>query len=234
MNNKWRKTMTKNKQERAELYLHSMMCVIGGFLGMYAVLNRGDNLGSAQTANLLYLITAFFGHNAFELLLRLCGMLLYFSAIEIYVILLKKTSINLQRYSILIDMIGLIVLCFIPATVDPVLGILPIFFMMATQWSVFHGNAEYASSTIFSTNNFRQTALALGEYFCDKDKKQLAKARYFANSLLWYHMGALISYFACGVWGIYSCLICFIPAVMGMVLTFEKTKYPVVALKKGI
>lgn len=229
-NNEWRMTMNK----KAELYLHSLMCTMGGFLGMYAILNRGDNLGSAQTANLLYIITTFLGHNTFEFLLRVLGMVLYFSAIEIYVILVHKTSINVQRYSILVNMIGVIILCLIPVTADPVLGILPIFFMMATQWSVFHGNSEYASSTIFSTNNLRQTALALGEYYCDRDRKHLAKAKYFSNSLLWYHLGAVVSFLACDCWGIAACLLGFVPSVLGLLLTFEKTRNLAFVPKKSL
>lgn len=202
-------------------------------MGMYAILNRGDNLGSAQTANLLYLITTLLGHNIGEFLLRLFGAVLYFSAIEIYVVLKKKTNVNLERYSILVDIAGLMLLCLIPQTADPVLGILPIFFMMATQWSVFHGNEAYASSTIFLTNNFRQTALALGEYFCDGDKKHLTKARYFSNSLLWYHVGALISFFSCETWGIFSALLGIIPAAIALLITIETGKTLVLATKKG-
>ena len=40
-------------EQRRERYLHNLMAVIGDFFGGYAILNRCDILGSAQTANLL-------------------------------------------------------------------------------------------------------------------------------------------------------------------------------------
>lgn len=195
-------------QERKDFLLHSLMCLIGGFLGAYAILNRAGNLGSAQTANLIYLLLTVLGHNYIDFLLRLCGAFLYFAAIAIYVYLAKKTDVNLQKYSILVDIVGMIILCFIPKAADPVLGILPLFFMMATQWSVFHGYNGHNSSTTFSTNNFRQTILAMGEYMCEKDQKQLDKAKFFANSLLWYHIGVVFSFFAVRSLSVYATLLC--------------------------
>lgn len=211
-------------QKKTDFYLHSIMCLIGGFIGAYAILIRCNNLGSAQTANLLCIVLLFLGKNMKEFLLRVLGAVLYFSAIEIYVYLCNKTNINVKRYAILVNITGSVFLCFIPLDVDPVIGLLPIFFMMATQWSVFHGADGYNSSTIFSTNNLRQTSLALGEYLCNKDKKQLKKMKFFANSLFWYHIGAAISFFACKILSVYATLFCFIPASIALALTYKDTK----------
>lgn len=193
---------------KKELFLHSNMCIIGGYMGAYALLCRCENLGSAQTNNLIQIFFCIFGKNYFDFFLRVLGLILYASAILLYVFLSKKTSCNMQKYSITIDLLGIILLCFIPANVNPIIGILPIFFMMATQWSVFHGIGEYNSSTIFSTNNLRQMTLAVGEYLLNKEKKYLNKAKFFGNSLLWYHIGIVISYFACKEFGIYASLCC--------------------------
>lgn len=213
-----------NLQKKTDFYLHSIMCLIGGFIGAYAILIRCNNLGSAQTSNLLCIVLLFLGKNMKEFLLRLFGAVLYFSAIEIYVYLSNKTNVNVKRYAILVDIAGSVFLCFIPLSVDPVIGLLPIFFMMATQWSVFHGADGYNSSTIFSTNNLRQTSLALGEYLCTKEKNQLEKMKFFANSLFWYHIGAIISFFACKALSVNASLFCFIPASIALALTYKDTK----------
>lgn len=219
---------------KPEFYLHSIMCSIGGFLGAYAILIRFGNLGSAQTSNLLYLVISILGTNIKEVLLHLIGAALYFLAIEIYVYLSHKTTINVQRYGILVNMIGSILLCFIPRDVDPIVGLFPIFFMMSTQWSIFHGTNGYNSSTIFSTNNFRQTSLAIGEYICSKDEAQKDKAKFFANSLIWYHMGAAVSFFACRSIGINASLLIFIPASIGLLITYKDAKFISIFTKRKI
>lgn len=211
-------------QNKVDFHLHSLMCLIGGFLGAYALLNRGGNLGSAQTANLISLVVCLLGANFREFSIRIAGVLLYFLGIQIYVALSHKDNFNLKKYAITIDIIGCIFLSFIPATADPIVGLLPLFFMMSTQWSVFHGTRGYNSSTIFSTNNFRQTALALGEYFYDKDEKHMAKAKFFANSLLWYHLGVAISFISCIYFGTLACLVCLIPSFVCLIIACKEKK----------
>lgn len=214
-----------DNENKTDLYLHSIMCLIGGFIGGYAIINRCGNLGSAQTSNLIYVVLCLFGHNLNEFLLRVLGMILYFAAIEIYVYIEHKTTINVKRYGILVIILGCILINFIPVTSDPVIGLLPIFFMMSTQWSIFHGANGYNSSTIFSTNNFRQTALAIGNYICTKEKVQIAKAKFFANSLFWYHIGVALSFFACRSFNVHASLFCLIPAVISLLITYKETKF---------
>ena len=149
---------------------------------------------------------------------------MYFIAIELYVFIVHKTKINVQRYGILILIAGSIFLNFIPATSDPVAGLLPLFFIMATQWSIFHGANGYNSSTIFSTNNFRQASLAIGEYICTKDKGQISKAKFFGNSLLWYHVGVAFSFFACRFFNEHASLFCLIPEGISLLLTYKNSE----------
>ena len=42
------------------------------------------------------------------------------------------------------------------------------FFAMSVQWGAFNGAQGFNSSTIFSTNNTKQTSLALAHYLCEK------------------------------------------------------------------
>ena len=198
---------------KKELILHSIMCIIGGFVGAYALLCRAENFGNAQTSNLMHIIFCITGKNYVDFLLRVLGIALYISAILLYVFLDRRTCLDLRKYAVLVDTTGLFILFFIPPGINPILGILPIFFMMATQWSVFHGVGEYNSSTIFSTNNVRQMALSFGSYLLDKESSQLARAKFFANSLLWYHIGVLISVFACPAFGTHASL-CALPLTL--------------------
>lgn len=193
---------------KKELFLHSNMCIIGGYLGAYALLCRCANFGSAQTNNMIQIFFNILGRNYIDFFLRILGLFLYVAAIVICVVLSKKTSCDMQKYAITVDFVGMIVLCFIPASINPIVGVLPIFFIMATHWSVFHGVGEYNSSTIFSTNNLRQMTVGISEYFLTKEEKHLHKAKFYGNTLFWYHIGVIISFFACRELGIYASLLC--------------------------
>jgi uncharacterized membrane protein YoaK (UPF0700 family) len=209
--------MKKNK----DLILHSLMCSIGGFLGGYAVLCRG-NLASAQTLNMIDIVLGIVGKNREELLLRILGLFLYIMGMEIVILFSKKTKINLERYSIYVDMAGFLILALIPEQVNMLIGILPVFFIISTQWSVFHGVRGYNSATIFSTNNLRQMLLALNEYAFGKDRKQLNTALYYINTLFWFHISIAMSYFAVKVFGIYASLFGFVYAVPALAITAIK------------
>jgi uncharacterized membrane protein YoaK (UPF0700 family) len=111
------------------------MCIIGGYLGAYALLCRCANFGSAQTNNMIQIFFNILGRNYIDFFLRILGLFLYVAAIVICVVLSKKTSCDMQKYAITVDFVGMIVLCFIPASINPIVGVLPIFFIMATHWS---------------------------------------------------------------------------------------------------
>lgn len=208
-------------KKNRDLILHSLMCSIGGFLGGYAVLCRG-NLASAQTLNMIDIVFGIVGKNKDELMLRLLGLFLYIMGIELVVLFSKKTKINLQRYSIFVDMAGFLILAMIPEQTNRMIGVLPLFFILSTQWSVFHGVREYNSATIFSTNNLRQMVLALNEYAFDRDRKQLNSALYYINTLFWFHINIIFIYFAVKYFGIYASLFGFIYAVPALAITFVK------------
>ena len=87
-------TMTL-KKKKISLVLHSIMCVMGGFMGGYAIFCRMSNFGNAQTANLIEIITGIVGRNFFDVMLRLIGLGIYVFAIVLCVVLRLKTGINL-------------------------------------------------------------------------------------------------------------------------------------------
>lgn len=218
------KDLSLNMKKNKDIILHSLMCCIGGFMGGYALLCRG-NLGSAQTINMIDIVFGILGRNRDELLIRVVGLLLYFAGIEFIVLLSKKAHINLQRYSIVVDMVGFLVLAAIPDNASSVAGILPIFFMLSTQWSVFSGTRGYNSASVFSTNNFRQTVLALNEYAFSRDRGQLKKALFFLNSLFWFHVNIALSYFLVKYFSVYASLFGFMYAVPAFVITYIRDEF---------
>jgi uncharacterized membrane protein YoaK (UPF0700 family) len=228
-----RKNIMLNIKKNSDIILHSLMCCIGGFMGGYALLCR-RNLGSAQTINLIDIVFGLLGRNREELLLRVIGLLLYAAGIEFVVLLSKKTHINIQRYSIAVDIAGFLVLAALPGYISNVAGLLPIFFMLSTQWSVFSGTRGYNSSSVFSTNNLRQIVLALSEYFLSRDRKQFKKALFFINSLFWFHANVALSYFLVKYFGVYSSLFGFVYAIPAFLITYiQEKKLPISSIEKA-
>lgn len=206
------------QKEKYELNLHRTMCLIGGFMGAYALLNRCDNFGSAQTTNMIYLVMNLLGGNLAGVLIRFGGLAVYFTAIELTVYLETKTKISTKWYALFCEGICLLLLSVMPKDGDPLLCLYPLFFMMSTQWCVFHGASGFNSSTIFSTNNFKQFSLALGHYIAEKDDASLAKMKLFANSLLFFHLGVAVSFFACRFFHLQACWFAVLPLLFACVL----------------
>ncbi len=185
---------------------HHCMAVVGGFMGGFTILTRGDLFGNAQTANMISLVHFILGKDFLHFFLRLLAVFVYALGTAAYVMIKNKTDWNIKKVSILVDYLAVVLLGFFPESMEPVIALYPVFFAMSFQWNSFPGNYGYASSTIFSTNNIRQTTLAFSEYLCDKDKKHLHKMWFFLGTLLGFHTGVAVSWFAAkylgyqGIW----------------------------------
>ena len=141
------------------------------------------------------------------------------------------TKVSLKRYALLVEGICILILAFLPLTLNPVLGLYPIFFMMSTQWCVFHGAAGYNSSTIFSTNNLKQFSLALGNYVLEKDAASRKKMFLFGKSLLFIHMGVAISFVACKFCQGKACLFAAVPLAVAAYLVVREERLAVETAK---
>ena len=184
-------------EQRRERYLHNLMAVIGGFFGGYAILNRCDILGSAQTASLLSMTLKLLGGDLREVLIRLGAAALYACAIALSILVPEYLGWDLQRFSIACT-----------AAVSMLLGLYPIFFVMALQWCAFKGCGKYVSSTIFSTNNYRQTIQGVTRYCITKRREELEQAKFFGLTLCSFHLGVALSYPAHLRLGVRSAWLC--------------------------
>lgn len=204
-------------KERFELYLHYSLSLSGGYIGAYALINRSEIFGSAQTANLIHSVTDLLGGNWMGLLLRLAALLLFVLAIIAAVLLPRFYKVNLRLGCIVLELMVVTALGFFPKDMNPMVALYPVFFIMALQWCTFGNVNGYASSTTFSTNNLKQFVSALCEYYCDKDRKQLEKAKIYGGTLLFYHLGVGAAFVASLFLGIPSVWICLIPLCLSLV-----------------
>ena len=220
--NKEMDNIVETKKTLITRFSHYNMAVFGGFLACYAVMLRSDFLGNAQTANLLYLVVALIGKDVNEFILRVFAVLIYVLAAVLYVIVKKKTSLNIKYVSIAIDIIAALVLAVIPENANSILALYPIFFAMSFQWNSFPGEYGYASSTIFSTNNLRQVSVSLAEYVIDKDKKMLHKGLFFLGTIVSFHIGIFIGYFSVKAFSVRATLIDMIFLGSALALTYAE------------
>ena len=174
---------------KSEVRLHFIMALAGGFFGGYAVFGRMGVFGSAQTANLIDLVGDILGSDLVDAAERLGALVIYISAMIIFAVLSRKTKWNLKYLVFAVETVAVVILAALPEKLDPVVALYPVFFATSFQWCVFKGAEGYACSTIFSTNNLKQTVLSFADYFlADGENAKPEKG------LLFRHNAAVFSY----------------------------------------
>lgn len=204
--------------ERHNSILHHAMASVGGFVGGFALLNNADFFGNAQTTNLIHLVTALLGRNWPEFGLRVLGLGLYFAGCFLYVVVRDLTPVSERVLSVILDGAALVMLALMPKGVPLIITAYPAFFAMSFQWCSFSGAYGYNSSTIFSTNNTKQATVSLAEYIIHRDPKKLHRMKFFLGSLLGFHIGVAIAFFATKLAGsagaFIGLLLLLVPALM--------------------
>ena len=119
--------------------IHFTMALCGGFLGSYALFSRQLVFGSAQTANLMELVSAICGRNLPEVLIRLGALALYGWGAALSVILTRKTPLNIRYASILMTGMAVFASAFIPTAVNPVIALYPRFLCNSFSVVRLHG-----------------------------------------------------------------------------------------------
>ncbi|WP_253289420.1 YoaK family protein [Clostridium sp. MSJ-8] len=212
-----------NKVKHDEI-LHFNMALIGGILGAYAILNWCDVLGSAQTSNMIHLMMDIVGGNIPGIIIRLGSVVIYIIGLISTVIIKNYTKINVHIYSVIVDAITVIMVGIMPKNLDVIIALYPIFFAMAVQWNSFPGVHGYNSSTIFSTNNLKQTTIAITEYICNKEKDKLHKAKFYGKVLLSFHLGVAIAFICTNLFGMKGVWIGIVPTITALELTLFETE----------
>mgnify|MGYP004712951471 FL=1 len=191
------------------------IAMVGGYFGGYASV-RSLVLGSAQTGNLIGIVEMLLGANWMGFFIRVGASVLYAIGVCLTMIVRNHRPQDLKVYSVLLSLIGSGVFLMMPTKMDVILALYPIFFCMSFQWNAFPGACGYVSSSVFSTNNFRQVVLGLTDshYHPDGDGKR--KARFFAGTLVFYHTGVAIGILGIRFFGLHStwlCMLILLPAL---------------------
>lgn len=181
------------KNVKKEAWLHFCVSSIGGFMGAYAIINHCDLLASSQTSNMIHIV-----HNLFEpehslLIYMVLAALVYACGNVTYVLLHKFIKLDTKIISLGLTSVAFILVSVLNFVENSYLAMLPLFFAAPIQWNAYAGDAGYGSSTIFSTNNIRQTVTSLTSYLIDGDIKMKHKAQFFGMTLLFFHIGVALA-----------------------------------------
>lgn len=174
--------------------IHLNMSLIGGFLGAHAILLRGGNFGSAQTGNLVELMLDISELNWPDFGIRLIAAILFCMALVLSVLLAKAHIVPMKPVTLAVEALGMIATAMLPADMNAVVALYPVFFISAFQWGTFSGADGYSCATIFSTNNLRQSVTGWTEYFLAAEEKPMHKhkAIFFTQTVCCFMLGALV------------------------------------------
>lgn len=203
-----------DRDQTREKILHHAVSIIGGFLGGYAIFNHCDLFGNAQTANLIHIVGKIFSADFSGLIFLVLAMLAYFAGNVFCVIAEKFIKFDLKCISLIFTSCAVVIIGIFPDIANHYIALLPILFVTPIQWNAYRTAAGYASSTIFSTNNFRVAVMSLTRYVIDRDKKQAEQSRFYWLTLLCFHTGVALSCTASLFLGTESIWLCFVPIAL--------------------
>ena len=189
-----------SENDHIDFYRHLAFCTVGGFFGAYAVLVHSGVMGNAQTMNLLEMVIDLLRWQLPDMLLHLGALALYVLGTMLTVLLPHWCGADTHYLSPIVTAVAAVVLFFLPPELDPVVALYPVFFAMSIQWSSFAGARGFYSSTISSTNNTKQSSLALAEYLCDHDRAHLRKMWFYLATVGCFHVGASWAFCAVKWW----------------------------------
>ena len=204
----------KVTKDNWEALIHWNFALVGGFLGVYAILLHMGNFGSAQTGNIMEMAASLVSGEWYDVLLRFLALPLFGG------ILTNHTNINMRKLAIVVDAAGLVASSLLP--LKPVLvGLYPIFFCSAFQWGVYSSANGYNSSTIFSSNNFKQAVLGWTQYFLTKDSEFKKKGILYTNTVLSFFIGACYGAVAVNAFAVRAAYLGFVPLATGWILVVK-------------
>lgn len=130
------------------------------------------------------------------MMLRLGGLVVFIIPMILSVLLKKFNALTVKVVCIFMEMVIVFILGIYEY--QNILSFYSISFIASLQWSFFKGALGYESSVIFSTNNIKQTGLAIIEYIFENDEvikqEKYIKFRFFGNTLFFFHLGVMMAY----------------------------------------
>ncbi|MBR1483200.1 MAG: DUF1275 domain-containing protein [Ruminococcus sp.] len=195
---------------KRQMMLHHAVSIIGGFMAGYTICNHTDLLANAQTGNLIHLVVSACHGDLAGIGWCLLLFVIYAAGNVFYVLCRRVSRLSMKIVSLGVTALSVAAVSVLSLTGLPYLAVAPLAFAMPVQWNAFKIAGGNSSATIFSSNNVRQTFMLLTNYFLDRKQKDLRNARFYAATLLCFHLGVAagcLSGMAFAAQGIWCCLL---------------------------
>ena len=209
----------KNFSVSNSFYIFISFAVVGGFLEAYTYLLHGGVFCNAQTGNVV-LFALHISHGEYLSALQcLYSLLAYVAGIFVSVFLPSAfKKIDLHCTITAVEIVTLIALAFIPASIPDWVTYVSVSFLCALQYNTFTECRGAKLATTFCTNNLRQTVMFLYSGIAEKNSAKIKKSAIYAIVLLAFALGAVAGGFVSPLFGNRSALFC--AAVLLPVLLF--------------
>lgn len=181
-----------NKEKKTYI-LHYVVSSLGGFFGGYAIFNHCDLFGNAQTANLIHIVCKIFSVDFSGLIFLIISLLTYISGIVFCVLSEHFIKIDLRIISLVMSAAVIGVIGIFPNISNDYIALLPILFVTPMLWSAFRTAGSYVTSPIFSTNNLRVATTSTTAYLLNRNKAELARAKFYWLTIASFHIGVAMA-----------------------------------------
>lgn len=215
-----------NKQISDSIPCGILLALSGGCMDAYSYLYRGHVFANAQTGNILFLGLNIGNGDFFAALRFLWPVLAFAGGIIISDIINRKKiflHVHWRQISVLIEAITLIIVVFVPSTLDNTANIM-ISFACGIQVESFrkiHGNVI---STTMCVGNLRSGIFNMGEYFNTHRKSYLRKAFLYFGIILSFVAGALVESRMLMVMNGYAILLSSALLLIVLIIMFQKSE----------
>lgn len=170
------------------------MSFVGGIFAIYALLEHSNVFGSAETSNMILLVTDLLRWDLFHILIRIGSLIVYAAGITTALWMAKYRPLFQKMICIAIDATAAVILILIPSDTHPVIALYPVAFSMSIQWCTFRGVGKNPSATTFSTGNFRQLVTNTFNWFTDRKAENLENIKFYILTMLSFHLGVAVIY----------------------------------------
>ena len=214
-----------DRENKQQMHLHYAVCLIGGFLGGYAIINHCGIFGNAQTANLINTVYSIINGDFGGLVFLLLSMITYMAGMSFHTIIKRFSKIDVRALALVFDAVAVVFAGLMCTIQNDYIALLPIIFVTSFQWCSFRTAGGYISSTIFSTNNLRQATTSLVSYAIDKKREDIERAKFYWITLLSFHIGVAAACAGTMFFGVHSIWFCFAPVAISAVVYIRTTEF---------
>ncbi len=213
-------------------WIFRLLIFVGGFYGGYALTVRGGVFANAQTANLALFAVNLGTGNWEKAVYYLVPISAYLAGIVISELMPKPLRrFGLMRWDtvlMLVEMVMVVILGFIPATVPHQISQVAISFICAMQYNTFRQAEGIPMATIFCTDHMRQFGSALTKWLRSDDNAPAMKEKTIAHGLmlLCFAVGALTASVLSTIFGVKTIWFALLPLsiLFGDLLRADLTK----------